>query len=83
MAGMKIKRTKIMRVYNVNVVRGRLYENYLTRKFSSRNIFNTYSAPPIHDLSICIKEPACVAYRDLDVYVHVYMPQEDKRCVYR
>ena len=28
--------TKIMRVYNVNVVRGRLYENYLTQKFSSR-----------------------------------------------
>ena len=30
MAGTKIKRRKIMRVYNVNVVRGRLYENYLT-----------------------------------------------------
>ena len=41
MAGTKIKRTKNTRIYNVDVVRGRLYENYLTQKFISRNIFNT------------------------------------------
>ena len=32
-----------MHIYNVesDVVQGRLYENYLTRKFILRNIFNT------------------------------------------
>ena len=33
MASAKIKRTKIMRIINDNVVQGRLSENYLTRKF--------------------------------------------------
>ena len=38
MASAKIKRTKIMRIINDNAVRGRLSENYLTRKFFARNI---------------------------------------------
>ena len=38
MASPKIKRTKIMRIINDNAVRGRLSENYLTRKFIARNI---------------------------------------------
>ena len=40
----KIKRTKLicMRIININVHgKGRLYENYSTRKFIARNIFNT------------------------------------------
>ena len=38
MASAKIKRTNIMRIINNNAVRGRLSENYLTRKFIARNI---------------------------------------------
>ena len=38
MASVKIKCTKIMHIINYNVVRGRLSENYLTRKFIARNI---------------------------------------------
>ena len=45
MASAKIKHTKIMRTINDNVVRGRLSENYLTRKFIAQ-IFVTRN---IHD----------------------------------
>ena len=38
MASVKIKHTKIMQIINDNAVRGRLSENYLTRKFIARNI---------------------------------------------
>ena len=38
MASPKIKRTKIMCIINDNAVRGRLSENYLTRKSITRNI---------------------------------------------
>ena len=38
MASAKIKHTKIMHIINDNAVRGRLSENYLTRKFIARNI---------------------------------------------
>ena len=38
MASVKIKRMKIICIINDNVVRGRLSENYLTRKFIARNI---------------------------------------------
>ena len=38
MASAKIKCVKIMRIINDNAVRGRLSENYLTRKFIARNI---------------------------------------------
>ena len=37
---MQIKRTKIMRIINVNAVRGRLSKNCLTQKFIARNICN-------------------------------------------
>ncbi len=37
----KIKHTKIVCIINANAVRGRLSENYLTRKFIARNIFDT------------------------------------------
>ena len=43
MASAKIKCMKIMRIINDNAVRGRLSENYLTRKFEifvTRNIRN-------------------------------------------
>ena len=46
LASAKIKRTKIMHTINDNVVRGRLSENYLTRKFIAQ-IFVTRN---IHDL---------------------------------
>ena len=38
MASPKIKHAKIIRIINDSVVRGRLSENYLTRKFITRNI---------------------------------------------
>ena len=41
MPSAKIKHTKIMRIINDNAVRGRLSENYLTRKFIARNICDT------------------------------------------
>ena len=41
MGSAKIKRTNIMRIINANVVRGRLPENYLTRKLITLNIFDT------------------------------------------
>ena len=41
MGSAKIKRTNIMRIINANVVRGRLSENYLTRKLITLNIFDT------------------------------------------
>ena len=41
MASLKIKHTKIMHIINDNAVRGRLSENYLTRKFIAPNIFDT------------------------------------------
>jgi hypothetical protein len=37
----KIKRTKSVRIINANAVRGCLSENYFTRKFIARNIFDT------------------------------------------
>ena len=40
MASPKIKHAKIMRTINDSAVRGRLSENYLTRKFIIRNICN-------------------------------------------
>lgn len=40
MASPKIKHAKIMRTINDSAVRGRLSENYLTRKFIVRNICN-------------------------------------------
>jgi hypothetical protein len=39
----KIKRTKSVRIINANAVRGRLSENYFTRKFIARNIFDILS----------------------------------------
>ena len=39
-ASVKIKRTQIMCIINGNTIRGRLSENYLTRKFNARNIFD-------------------------------------------
>ena len=53
MASPKIKRAKIMR-YNDSVVRGRLSENYLTRKFIARNICNAkYSRITVLPLLHC------------------------------
>ena len=40
MGNVKIKRMKIIRIINTNVVQDRLSENYLTRKFITRNIFD-------------------------------------------
>ena len=41
MASAKIKRTKIMHIINNKAIRGRLSENYLTRKFITQNICDT------------------------------------------
>ena len=38
MSSAKIKQTDIMRIINANAARGRLSENYLTRKLIARNI---------------------------------------------
>ena len=52
----KIKRTKLICMYIININvhgKGRLYENYSTRKFIARNIFNTdflqFTVCPIFD----------------------------------
>jgi hypothetical protein len=37
----KNKHTKSVRIINANAVRGRLSENYFTRNFIARNIFDT------------------------------------------
>ena len=50
----KLNTRNIMRVVSANAVRGRLSENYLTRKFIARNIFDTkYSRFTVISLSVC------------------------------
>ena len=61
MASPKIKHAKIMRTINDSAVRGRLSENYLTRKFIVRNICNAkYSRITVPDKNIimmcCLQE---------------------------
>ena len=62
MASAKIKRMKIMRTINDNVVRGRLSENYLTRKFIAqifvtRNIHDLRYSRSVHKKVVWRKQP--------------------------
>ena len=55
MGNAKLKRMKIMRIFNANMVRGHLSKNYLTRKFITRNIFNMQFMVYIHvHLIVCV-----------------------------
>ena len=51
----KIKRTKLIRIVNANVVWGCLSENYLTQKFITRNIHDLqWNACADGMLNVCL-----------------------------
>ena len=55
MASPKIKHAKFMCIINDSVVRGRLSENYLTRKFIARNICNAKCELQYYDHDITVE----------------------------